>query len=256
MTALIIAVFVASLLGSLHCAGMCGAFAAFAVAPVDGPGPSRAALNGAYNLGRLFTYSVLGAIAGLLGAALDLGGSLAGVSHAAAIGAGGLMVGFGGVAILRAAGVRIPRAPVPEALRRMTVSGHRATFGWPPLARATAVGLLTTLLPCGWLYAFVITAAGAGHPATGALTMAVFWAGTLPVMVGVGVGLQALTGVLRPHLPVAVPVLLIVVGVATVIGRLGSPAFATPTAVGTVPHDFGADRVRSLDAGESPCCNP
>ena len=56
MIALIGAVLVASLLGSLHCAGMCGAFVAFAVIGSPGHQPSRVALNTAYNLGRLITY--------------------------------------------------------------------------------------------------------------------------------------------------------------------------------------------------------
>ena len=75
MWPLITSVFVASLLGSLHCAGMCGAFVAFAVG-IDDPDAARkrARLHAAYNLGRLVTYSVLGAIAGAIGGALDLAG--------------------------------------------------------------------------------------------------------------------------------------------------------------------------------------
>lgn len=59
----------------------------------------------------------------------------------------------------------------------------------PPVVRAAATGLFTTLLPCGWLYAFVVTAAGTGSgtPLHGAALMAVFWLGTLPMMLTVGV---------------------------------------------------------------------
>lgn len=258
MTALIAAVFVASLLGSMHCAGMCGAFLAFAVAgdpagPSPGRAHSRAALHAAYNGGRLVTYTLLGAIGGLLGAALDLGGSLAGVQNAAAVLAGAMMVGFGVVAVLRIRGVRIPRLPLPMALRNAVARGHRAALEWPPLTRAGAIGLLTTLLPCGWLYAFAITAAGTADPLYGAITMAVFWAGTLPVMLSLGIGLQSLTGSLRRRLPLLTSLLLVGVGLFTIAGRLATPAFARPPS-GAAPAGVLTERVRALDADEMPCC--
>lgn len=255
MTALISAVFVASLLGSMHCAGMCGAFLAFAVAPDGaGRGPSKSALQAAYHGGRLLTYSMLGAAAGAIGAALDLGGSLAGVQRTAAILAGALMVAFGVIALLRARGVQLPRAPLPMTLRNAVAGGHRAAMDLPPLGRSLAIGLLTPLLPCGWLYAFAITAAGTANPATGALTMAVFWAGTLPVMIGLGVGLQSLTGALRKRLPVLTSLLLVGVGLFTMAGRLATPAFANSSPDGP---DFDAmtERVRSLDSSKMPCCS-
>src|SRR5205823_3884811 len=112
VTALIAAVFLASLLGSLHCAGMCGAFLAFAVGAEDPGAGRRAALQGAYHIGRLCTYLVFGAVAGGVGAALDLGGSLVGVQRVAAVLAGSMMVVFGVGAALRLRGVRLPRAPV------------------------------------------------------------------------------------------------------------------------------------------------
>lgn len=250
MIPLISAVFVASLLGSLHCTGMCGAFLALAVSPTEA-GPSRAALNAAYNGGRLVTYLVLGTIAGFIGSAVDLGGSMAGVSRTAAIAAGALMVGFGVIAILRASGVRLPRAPVPAALTRLVAHGHCAAFAWPPLARSLTIGLLTTLLPCGWLYAFAITAAGTADPVLGTATMAAFWAGTLPIMVGLGVGVQTLTGVARRHLPLATSILLVAVGLFTVFGRLAAPAMARP---GDAASDSSITRVRSLPDQTPACC--
>lgn len=255
MMALIAAVFTASLLGSAHCAGMCGAFLAFAVAGGDGSAPpaSKAALHAAYNGGRLITYTILGALGGLLGAALNLGGSLAGVQSAAAILAGLLMVSFGLVAILRIRGVRIPRLPLPMALRNTVARGHRAALGWPPFTRAAAIGLLTTLLPCGWLYAFAITAAGTADPLRGAITMAVFWAGTLPIMLSLGVGIQSLAGPLRRRLPLLTSLLLVGVGLFTIAGRLATPAFADAPAA-AVPADDLTQRVRALDSSQMPCC--
>lgn len=251
MIALASAVFIASLIGSTHCAGMCGAF--LAVAVTDERQTSRTALHAAYNLGRLATYTALGAIAGLLGAALDLGGAAVGLQRTAAVLAGAMMITFGLIAVLRAAGVRLQRAPLPKGLQRLAMKGHRAAAELPPFWRAGAVGLLTTLLPCGWLYAFVITAAGTGHPLTGAATMAVFWAGTLPMMVGLGVGLQALTGGLRKRLPVLTSFLIIAVGLWTVFGRLTMPVMAGE--VRPADAQSAIEHVKSLDSSEAPCCH-
>jgi sulfite exporter TauE/SafE len=256
MIALISAVFLASLLGSMHCAGMCGAFVAFAVGGHGERPVSRAALNVAYNSGRLVTYTILGAIAGALGAAMDLGGSMVGVQRAAAVVAGAMMIAFGATALLRAAGLKAPRLPLPGLLHKVVAAGHRVAFDLPPLARAGVVGLLTTLLPCGWLYAFAITAAGTGSPWMGALTMMVFWLGTLPVLIAIGVGVQALTGALRPHLPLATSLLIVVVGAWTVFGRVKVPALDLHADGSTmVSVEQAALRVESLNSEEMPCCN-
>ena len=259
MTALIAAVFVASLLGSLHCAGMCGAFLAFAVASADDTpervARRRIALNAAYNAGRLVTYTALGAVGGLIGSAVDLGGAAVGLQRTAAILAGAMMVAFGIITILRLRGVRLPHAPAPAALRSIMVRGHRAVASWTPLSRALAIGLLTTFLPCGWLYAFAITAAGTGNPLTGAATMAAFWLGTLPVMAALGTGVQALAGPLRRRLPMVTAVVLVAVGVYTVAGRMALPALAQEHTTSENDPAAAADRVRSLDSERMPCCH-
>ncbi|MGE3106866.1 MAG: sulfite exporter TauE/SafE family protein [Phycisphaerales bacterium] len=269
MSALIVAVMLASLMGSMHCAGMCGGFLAFAVtgslvAPtVQGQpgrsargGPSKSALQAAYNGGRLLTYVSLGGIAGAIGSAVDLGGEYVGVQRTAAVIAGALMIGFGVIAVLRVSGVRVGPMPMPRALRDGVMRGHRAAATWPPLGRALAVGLLTTLLPCGWLYAFVITAAGTGDAAHGAVTMAAFWIGTLPMMVGLGTGLQSLAGPLRRRLPVVMPLLLVAVGVYTVAGRLAMPAMGSGNAAMIVPagREEAAQRAERLADETPPCC--
>lgn len=252
--ALISAVFIASLLGSMHCAGMCGAFVAFAVAGDERVMVSRTALNAAYNLGRLVTYVMLGAMAGSLGAALDFGGSIVGVQRAAAIVAGALMIGFGVLAILRSSGVKIARMPLPGMLHRIVAAGHRIAFELPPLTRSLVVGLLTTMLPCGWLYAFAITAAGTASPMLGALTMAVFWLGTLPVLIGVGLGVQTLSGALRARLPLMTSLLIVMVGVWTVLGRMTMPVLAMPQQAATHDTHAAIEQVQSLNSEEMPCC--
>jgi len=227
LIALIGSVLAASLLGSVHCAGMCGGFLAFAVGDPGRTGSARW-LHVAYNAGRLVTYVLLGVIAGSMGAVLDWGGAVLGVQRVAAISAGAVMIGFGFVAVLRSLGVRVGKFPIPAFMQKIALAGHRGAADLPPIVRAAAVGLLTTLLPCGWLYAFVATAAGTGGPLSGAAAMSVFWLGTLPVMVLFGTAVSGLSGPLRRHLPLLTALLMSAVGLMTVAQRIR--IIDTPTA--------------------------
>lgn len=253
MTALFVTVFLASLMGSLHCVGMCGAFVTLAVG-VDakrGGGPAR--LQAAYHLGRLTTYSALGAAAGALGGAFDLAGSMAGVQRLAAVIAGATLAGFGTALLLRMLGVRTPRLKLPGALVRLLEAGHRRAMTKPPLVRAATIGLLTTLLPCGWLWAFVVTAAGTARPELGALVMAAFWAGTVPALAAIGVGAQRLLGLVGKRAPTVAALAMIVVGLVTVFDRASiSAAIAAPVAgdaAGLVEH------VERVSEEGAPCCH-
>ena len=178
-----------------------------------------------------------------------------GVQRAAACAAGAIMVAFGTIAVLRHLGVKVPRLPLPPLLVRLAKSGHQRAFDLSPLARAASVGLLTTLLPCGWLYAFVIASAGTASPIWGAAAMGAFWLGTLPIMAALGLGVQALAGPLARHLPLATSVLLVVVGLGTLVGRVNLPAFSqasvhTPRSV--------SEAIASVDAADEACplCKP
>jgi len=212
-------VFMASLAGSLHCAGMCGGFVAFYSGSDPGKRGRLYLAHATYNGGRLVSYLLLGALAGLLGAAVDLAGSLAGVQRFAAIAAGLLMVVWGVYALIQALDYPVPAVPLPGFVLRFSSTAHRTLRERPPLIRALLLGLFSTLLPCGWLYAFAVLAAGTGGPWSGMLVMAAFWAGTVPVMLGLGLSLQWLTAPLRRRLPVVTAVVLIAVGLLWLVGR-------------------------------------
>jgi sulfite exporter TauE/SafE len=91
---------------------------------------------------------------------------------------------------------------------------------WHPLARASAIGLVTTAIPCGFLYGFVAVAGGTGSPVAGLLVMIVFWAGTLPVLAGLGFVADRALGALRARLPIVSASILIVLGLLTLAGRM------------------------------------
>ncbi len=218
MIALLGTVLAGSLLGSPHCAGMCGGFVCFVAGQEDGRG--RWLAHAAYNGGRLASYLLLGTLAGALGAGVDRIGAAAGLSRVAAVVAGAVMVLWGGATILAALGARLPSPAGGAFARARLAAAVRAVHRQPPAVRALVVGLLTTLLPCGFLYAFVAIAGGSGSPAGGALVMAAFWAGTVPVMAGLGLAAQRALGPLRRRLPVVTAAALVVIGLLLVAGRL------------------------------------
>ncbi|HZW06770.1 MAG TPA: sulfite exporter TauE/SafE family protein [Phycisphaerales bacterium] len=255
MIALFLAVLTASLLGSLHCAGMCGAFVVLAVSRTDaGDGQVTRPwkLQAAYHAGRLTTYLVLGLVAGAIGASLNIGGSLVSVQRAATMLAAATLVVFGVLTLLRVIGVRKGSLAAPAWMALMAQKGHRAAWALDPLPRAAAIGLLTTLLPCGWLYAFVVTAAGTGHALTGTAVMAAFWLGTLPVMAAVGIGARRIAGPLGAYAPVLMASLLIAVGLVTLAHRATLIGLPLPTA--SLASARAEPSVPSPHA-PLPCCN-
>jgi uncharacterized protein len=232
--ALLAAVFVASLLGSLHCAGMCGPFVAFATLHAKNSKPKRSVsfqLQLAYHGGRLVSYTALGTAAGLLGATLNLGGSLLGVGKVAGIFAGGLLIVVGLSRVMSLAGLRLPAMPAAAWVRRLAAAGQAVAFRLTPLKRALLIGVLTAVLPCGWLYAFVAVAAGTGQAWYGALVLLVFWSGTVPILASIGAGFGQL--LLRAGRPFQWAIALIVMGLGlqSIAGRWKIPAarMASPT---------------------------
>ncbi len=225
MLILIGTVLTASLVGSLHCAGMCGGLMLFALGAdaKDQSKHSKLKLQSAYHGGRLTTYTLLGVIAGTIGQALDFGGSFIGYQRAAAMFAGVFMIGFGLIALARIKGLRIKHLRPPKFMQRAVENGQRLAFSLTPFKRAMTIGLLTTLLPCGWLYAFAFTAAGTGSPIWGGLTMSVFWLGTLPVMASLGAGIQMFAGPLHAKIPAISACAVVLVGAFTAMGRLQAP---------------------------------
>jgi len=242
---LLVPVVAASLLGSLHCAGMCGGFVAIAGEGVGGKARFLAQLS--YNAGRLVSYAVLGAVAGSLGQALDLAGNAAGIGRVAALVSGSLMILWGMGALLETQGVRVFRGrwTLPKRVTEGLAALRRLPASW----RGFVLGLATTLLPCGWLYAFAVTAAGTASPLHGALLMAAFWTGNLPVLLGLGVALSAVVGRVRRHIPIFSAAVIFCVGLFTVTARANLPAFAAEA----ISHRHLSRAAPVPTAGDCPC---
>lgn len=214
-------ILVASLAGSPHCAAMCGGFVCF-YAGQDGS--ARPWSHAAYHGGRLVSYVVLGAIAGALGTGMDALGSATGLHRLAAIASGVTLLLMGVAMLARPSGFHPGSSRLSAALRVPLSAALRAVHAWPPAARGLALGLVTTLLPCGWLYLYATTAAGTGTPLGGAIVMAAFWLGTVPLLAGLGLVAQRTIAPLRRRLPMLSGAALLVLGLLTLSGKFSAVA--------------------------------
>lgn len=230
----LLAVLLASLAGSMHCAAMCGGFVC--VYAGGRPGQGSPGAHAAYNAGRLASYVTLGALAGALGGRVDQLGAVVGLGRAAAVVAGALMVLWASteIAVALGAPVRLFAAPGAAWVRRTIGRGLVATRNGSPPVRAATIGVLTALLPCGWLYAFVASAAATGGAGSGALLMLAFWAGTVPMLLGVGMGAQRIFGRLAGRVPLVGAGIVLVLGLLSIAGRMPG--------VRTAGHDGGVHR--------------
>jgi sulfite exporter TauE/SafE len=201
-TALFVA-FMAGLLGSLHCAGMCGGIVgALTLRVPNGMPRSLPQLLPcllSYNAGRIASYTVAGTVAGMLGSQafvmvpLDQAQLLGRWISALFMIAMGLYIAGWSYALLRLErlGAHVWRWIEPLGRRYLPVTGSR---------QALMVGLVWGWLPCGLVYAVLMWALVAGSAAKGAVLMLAFGAGTLPMLLAMGVAAKWLGGVLRSTL--------------------------------------------------------
>lgn len=167
MLPLLTASFLAGLVGSPHCVGMCGGFAAACAGTARGAG---------WHAGRLGSYAALGAIAGAFGSALPGPGLVAAVVSAA------LLVWF---AAALAGLVSEPTVRVPGLAALVRRAGEGSGRG-----STVALGVASGLLPCGLVYAALAFAVAAGHPVAGAASMVAFGLGTVPALALLALGVR------------------------------------------------------------------
>jgi sulfite exporter TauE/SafE len=163
------AALVAGLLGSLHCAGMCGPLA------VAGCSKGRG-VNGAtgYFAGRFVAYATIGAVVGHLGkhAFCILPVSTA---HAIAVVLTAVPAAARGVSLL----ARRPQSDVVR-LRKKPKPGLLSMIAGVLPRRGLGLGLATGVLPCGLLLTAFAMAAATASPVLGATSMAAFAIGSAP----------------------------------------------------------------------------
>ncbi len=216
----LLSAFLVGLLGGAHCVGMCGGIVgALSFQPGGGAAPWRFYVG--YNLGRVASYTVAGALAGAAGAgSAHLAGALP-VQQVLYLLANLLLVALGlylaglwhGVVYIERAGGWLWRGLQPLTRRFLPVRSV-----W----QACALGALWGWLPCGLVYSVLVTALASGGPAGGAALMLAFALGTLPNLLAIGFFAQQLKHFTRQR-AVRLAAGVVVVGFGVLgLARLGS----------------------------------
>jgi hypothetical protein len=218
-------IFVVGLLGSVHCAGMCGGIVgALSVAPVRFVARRAPVMNVlAYNAGRIGSYMVAGALAGGLAQGAQA------VARLPALQAGAYIL-----ANLMLAALGLYLMDAWRGLARLEQGGRFVWRGVQPLlkrvgpldrpARMFLAGGVWGWLPCGMVYSVLVTAMLSGSALHGALVMLAFGLGTLPMLLGLGLlGVRLRGWIASPRVRVACGVLVLgfgVLGLARTAGGL------------------------------------
>jgi sulfite exporter TauE/SafE len=166
------AAFVAGLITSLHCAGMCGPLAC-SLMPVKGDRSDPQTVSTVYHVSRLTSYALLGALAGGLGSA-----PLTWISQSGFRWLPWVMVLFF-VSLALRWDRHLPKIAI---LGGLTLRMQAWLRGKSRTQAAAALGLATPLLPCGPLYFLVALALLSGSAVRGVEFMLAFGLGTVPLL--------------------------------------------------------------------------
>ncbi len=183
-----IAVFLIGLLGGTHCVGMCGGIVGALTANTAG-GRRQWPIHLAYNLGRISSYALAGAVLGAVGSAGLLFNDIMPVQLALYVLANLMLVALGlyltgvtrALTFVERAGQTLWARIQPLTRRFLPVTG---------VSRALPLGMLWGFLPCGLVYSVLTTALLTGNTLRGAGLMLAFGLGTLPNLMLAGLLLK------------------------------------------------------------------
>ena len=196
------ALFVVGLLTSFHCVAMCGGINLAQSAASAQSGGKISVSNIQYNAGRLISYTVVGGIVGALGSVLRIStGVQAFIQIAAAVFMVLMALNPLDLGVLR--GI-LPTIPV--GLHAKLLGKGRNSSLW--------IGLVNGLMPCGPLQAMQLYALSTGSLYMGALSMACFCLGTIPLMLGFGLVSGKLNKRFARPMRIASGALVLVMGMA------------------------------------------
>ena len=210
---ILLSALVLGLMGSFHCAGMCGPIAI--ALPLHGNTVPQKIFGGTlYNIGRTITYGILGALFGMLGQGIHL----LGFQQKISVVMGALMI----ISVLFPALFRNQFSL--EKSWFSVVGKLKKSIGKLFAVRSFSslffVGLLNGLLPCGLVYIAIAGAIGTGSATQGTLYMILFGLGTIPMMLGISVVGNMMGLALRNKINKIIPVLVVVVGLLFILRGL------------------------------------
>lgn len=179
----------AGLLGGVHCVGMCGGIVAAFSFRADGSKPPFR-LHLGYNIGRVLSYTLFGALAGALGASLNLL-EIRPLQIALYMLAQGVMILLGlylagwnrWVLVFEKAGGALWSRLQPLFKKLLPARN---------LPTALLAGMAWGWLPCGLVYSVLVAALASGSATGGAALMLAFGLGTLPNLLGMALFAQQL----------------------------------------------------------------
>ncbi len=174
-----IAVFLIGLLGGTHCVSMCGGIVGALTVQMPGAGGRQWPIHLAYNLGRIATYTALGAALGALGTVGLLFNEVLPVQLGLYVLANLMLIALG----LYLTGFTRFLTPIERAGAHLWKRIQPLTRRFLParsVQQALPLGLLWGFLPCGLVYSVLTTALVTGSATRGAGLMLAFGLGTLP----------------------------------------------------------------------------
>jgi sulfite exporter TauE/SafE len=197
-----------------HCLGMCGPIA-FAV-PVDRENKIKGSFqNIVYQLGRVMTYTIFGALFGLVGKGLSLSISQQYLS---------LIMGVSMILVILWPSEKFGSLKLTSGLYRF-VGGIKSKLGLLLKKKDSKtlffIGLLNGTLPCGPVYAAIFLAIATGSAFEGSLFMFLFGIGTIPFMFAATSIGNFLSLNVRNKLSKAIPYFVVVIGALFIIRGLG-----------------------------------
>jgi len=205
-------------LGSGHCIGMCGGLVT-ALAMATARQKGRILFQILYNIGRITTYTVAGAVLGYLGSVLAYTNLFHGAMRFALIGSDifVIAIGLGSAGLFSRLNIMNMEFAAPARIvRRITLPLQKI----PGFLAALPMGLAMGFLPCGFSYAMAMTAAQTASAATGALTMLFFGLGTAPALLLFGGAAQWLSIKARSRMLRCAGVMVAAIGAYNLIKHL------------------------------------
>lgn len=204
-TALIISAISLGFASGFHCIGMCGPIA-LSMGLTKQQSANFYLQNITYQLGRIFTYALLGAVVGIVGE----GFQLAGFQKYLTIFVGALLI----VMALFSFGGKDFASKIPflsNTLLKVKLSLSKLLQKSDYKSRFLT-GFLNGFLPCGMVYMALTASLAAGGIWQSALFMVLFGLGTFPFMFAVVLAGNLMTQALRIKVLKIIPVLMIILG--------------------------------------------
>lgn len=220
---MILTAFMLGLAGSLHCVGMCSPLV-MAVTNLKGP---QFVNRLVYNMGRIFSYGLLGLVAATFGSLFQFSGFQNAISTAL----GALLI-LGG--ILGLTTVKIPLLTTGMLTLTGTIKKIFSKFlSKKTISSLTLMGMLNGVLPCGLTSIALAYCISLSTPQEGLLFMLIFGLATLPVMLGLTSIFQIYIKKLNFSFHKVTTVTMILLGILLISRSLLAVRHSAPDAAGT-----------------------